>query len=101
MHDTTLARTTDVEQVFPDRAPWNISDFTAEEIPRWTPEAGSATTSRASGAHPGAVPGRVDENGQKLLLELKAPELYPGIEQQTLGELSAEGWLDRKHPGAG
>ena len=32
MHDTTLARTTDVEQVFPARAPWNVRDFTLAEI---------------------------------------------------------------------
>ena len=25
MHDTTLTRTTDVEEVFPDRAPWNVA----------------------------------------------------------------------------
>ena len=31
-HDLTLARTTNVEQVFPDRAPWNIADFTLAEI---------------------------------------------------------------------
>ena len=32
MHDLTLARTTNVEQVFPDRSPWNTKDFTLAEI---------------------------------------------------------------------
>ena len=32
VHDTTLARTTDVEAVFPDRAPWSVRDFTLAEI---------------------------------------------------------------------
>lgn len=32
VHDPTLARTTNVEQVFPDRAPWNLADFTLAEI---------------------------------------------------------------------
>jgi glycerophosphoryl diester phosphodiesterase len=32
VHDTTLTRTTDVEQVFPDRAPWNVGDFTLAAI---------------------------------------------------------------------
>ena len=32
MHDTSLARTTDVEQVFPDRAPWSVGSFTLAEI---------------------------------------------------------------------
>src|SRR5690606_34801288 len=32
MHDTTLARTTNVEDVDPNRAPWRVSDFTLPEI---------------------------------------------------------------------
>lgn len=32
MHDLSLARTTDVERCFPDRAPWHVTDFTMDEI---------------------------------------------------------------------
>jgi glycerophosphoryl diester phosphodiesterase len=32
MHDATLDRTTDVEDVFPKRAPWRVEDFTLDEI---------------------------------------------------------------------
>lgn len=32
MHDATLDRTTDVEEVFPERAPWRVEDFTLDEI---------------------------------------------------------------------
>ena len=32
MHDETLERTTNVEEVFPDRAPWEVKDFTLAEI---------------------------------------------------------------------
>lgn len=32
MHDTTLERTTNVKDLFPDRAPWKVSDFTIDEI---------------------------------------------------------------------
>lgn len=32
LHDGTLARTTNVEEVFPARAPWNLRDFTLAEI---------------------------------------------------------------------
>ncbi|GAA1152880.1 MULTISPECIES: glycerophosphodiester phosphodiesterase [Streptomyces violaceusniger group] len=98
MHDTTLSRTTDVEQVFPDRAPWKISDFTLDEIEKL--DAGSWFGPDFQGE---AVPtleeymDRVSDNHQKLLLELKAPELYPGIERQTLRELRREGWLDHRH----
>ena len=32
MHDKTLTRTTNVKQVFPNRAPWLVKDFTLAEI---------------------------------------------------------------------
>lgn len=32
MHDDTLERTCNVEQVFPDRYPWNVQDFTLAEV---------------------------------------------------------------------
>lgn len=31
-HDDTLTRTTDVQSVFPDRAPWNVSGFSLAEL---------------------------------------------------------------------
>jgi glycerophosphoryl diester phosphodiesterase len=34
MHDETLDRTTDVEEVYPTRAPWRVEDFTLDEIRR-------------------------------------------------------------------
>ncbi len=98
MHDTTLVRTTDAEEVFPDRAPWRVSDFTAAEIARL--DAGSWFGSEYAGAPVPTLEDylrRVEANGQKLLLELKAPQLYPGIEGETLKELANEGWLDRRH----
>ncbi|MER6247719.1 glycerophosphodiester phosphodiesterase [Streptomyces griseorubiginosus] len=98
LHDDSLRRTTDVEEVFPGRAPWKVKDFTAAEISRL--DAGSWFGASYAGAR---VPTlrqylhRVDLHHQKLLLELKNPELYPGIEGQTLKLLSNEGWLDRRH----
>lgn len=94
IHDTTLARTTDVEQVFPDRAPWNVKDFTAAEIAKL--DAGSWKGAEFTGAR---IPTlheylkRVTHNHQKLLLEIKSPELYPGIEDQILNQLRKDGWL--------
>ncbi len=32
MHDTTLARTTDVKKRYPGRSPWKVADFTLAEI---------------------------------------------------------------------
>ncbi|MFI6439975.1 glycerophosphodiester phosphodiesterase [Streptomyces sp. NPDC050759] len=98
LHDDSLRRTTDVEQVFPGRAPWKVKDFTAAEIARL--DAGSWFGAAYAGARVPTLKQyvhRVDLHHQKLLLELKNPELYPGIEQKTLKLLSNEGWLDRKH----
>ncbi|MCX4777629.1 glycerophosphodiester phosphodiesterase [Streptomyces sp. NBC_01264] len=98
VHDDTLARTTDVEQVFPDRKPWRVKDFTAAEIARL--DAGSWFGQEFAGAR---VPtlrqymNRVQRNQQRLLLEIKKPELYPGIERQTLDVLGETGWLEENH----
>ncbi|WKV74618.1 glycerophosphodiester phosphodiesterase [Streptomyces sp. PCS3-D2] len=98
IHDDTLARTTDVEQLFPDRKPWRVKDFTSAEIAQL--DAGSWFGEEYAGA---SVPtlrqylDRVQRNRQRLLLEIKKPELYPGIEEQTLRVLGEAGWLDARH----
>ncbi|MET7296903.1 glycerophosphodiester phosphodiesterase family protein [Streptomyces griseoloalbus] len=96
LHDDSLRRTTDVEEVFPDRAPWKVKDFTAAEIARL--DAGSWFDPAYAGARVPTLKQfvhRVERHDQKLLLEIKNPQLYPGIERQTLKVLSNEGWLDR------
>ncbi|MET9257115.1 glycerophosphodiester phosphodiesterase [Streptomyces sp. NPDC048182] len=96
IHDDSLARTTDVEQVFPGRAPWKVKDFTAAEIRRL--DAGRWFAAAYAGARVPTLKqylDRVTRHHQKLLLELKNSELYPGIERQTLKALDDAGWLDR------
>jgi glycerophosphoryl diester phosphodiesterase len=98
LHDESLARTTNVEEVFPDRAPWNVKDFTAAEIARL--DAGSWFGPAWKDARVPTLEEylrRVDRNHQKLLLEIKNPHLYPGIEAQILKTLSERGWLDVRH----
>ncbi|OAH16042.1 glycerophosphodiester phosphodiesterase [Streptomyces jeddahensis] len=98
IHDDNLKRTTNVEEVFPDRAPWKVADFTTAEIARL--DAGSWFGPEYAGARVPTLKqymNRVSHNHQKLVLEIKKPELYPGIEQQTLRVLRNEGWLDRTH----
>ncbi|AXE77323.1 glycerophosphodiester phosphodiesterase [Streptomyces atratus] len=98
VHDTDLKRTTDVEEVFPDRAPWAVKDFTAAEIARL--DAGSWFGPQFAGTRVPTLKqylDRIERNHQKLLLEIKSPETYPGIEKETLRVLSQQGWLDRKH----
>ena len=98
IHDTGLKRTTDAEEVFPDRAPWAVKDFTAAEIARL--DAGSWFGPRYAGARVPTLQQylrRIGRNDQNLLLEIKSPEIYPGIERATLRVLRQEGWLDREH----
>jgi len=95
MHDTTLVRTTDVRQVFPDRrAPWLLSDFTSEEIRRL--DAGSWLSPEYAGervptlAEALAV---VRSSAAGLQLELKAPALYPGLATGVAEQVkTAPGW---------
>ncbi|KEF03376.1 MULTISPECIES: glycerophosphodiester phosphodiesterase family protein [Streptomyces] len=98
LHDTSLARTTNVEQVFPGRAPWNVADFTLAEIEKL--DAGSWFGPKFTGERVPTLEDYMDtveDNDQNLLLEIKSPELYPGIERQILKELREDGWLDRDH----
>lgn len=100
IHDDSLQRTTNVEQLFPGRAPWKVKDFTAAEIARL--DAGSWYSPAYAGTRVPTLKEymcRIEHNHEKLLLEIKNPELYPGIEQQTLKLLGNEGWLDHKHLG--
>ncbi|MEV1239092.1 glycerophosphodiester phosphodiesterase [Nonomuraea sp. NPDC050022] len=95
MHDTTLSRTTDVEKVFPDRAPWRVGDFTLAEIKRL--DAGSWFAAKYDGEPVptlGETLSEMDGSGLSLLLEIKAPELYPGIEKRVADELRGDAsWL--------
>jgi glycerophosphoryl diester phosphodiesterase len=98
MHDETLKRTTDVEELYPDRAPWRVRDFTAAEIARL--DAGSwfgAAFARERVPTLEQYLRRVSHHGQKLVLEIKNPRLYPGIEHQTLKVLDSTGWLAPDH----
>jgi glycerophosphoryl diester phosphodiesterase len=100
IHDDSLQRTTNVEDVFPGRAPWKVKDFTAAEIARL--DAGSWFSPSYAGTQVPTLKEymrRVEHNHESLLLEIKNPELYPGIEQQTLKLLGNEGWLNRGHLG--
>ncbi|MFJ2772814.1 glycerophosphodiester phosphodiesterase [Streptomyces sp. NPDC087300] len=98
MHDDTLKRTTNVEEVFPGRSPWKVGDFTAAEIRKL--DAGSWFSPKYAGQRVPTLKQymrRVSHNHQSLVFEFKRPELYPGIEKQGLRVLRDEGWLDRHH----
>lgn len=90
MHDITLSRTTDVEQVFPDRAPWRVSDFTYDEIRQL--DAGSWFSEEYAGEPVPTMAEMVElirPTRAGILMELKSPALYPGIEQQVADEFAS------------
>ena len=88
VHDLTLERTTDVETVFPDRAPWNVGDFTLAEIKRL--DAGSWFAREFSGQRVLTLQEWVRAVGDaQMLLEAKDPQLYPGIEHDIDAALRA------------
>jgi glycerophosphoryl diester phosphodiesterase len=88
LHDTTLARTTDAQQVFPDRAPWRVGDFTHAEL--LTLDAGSWRGEIFAGERIPTLAQVVEQltgSDTGLLLEVKAPHLHPGIERDLAAEL--------------
>ncbi len=102
LHDNSLERTTDVEQVFPDRsrkvgegpqAPqrWMLEDFTLAEIRRL--DAGSWFDAKYRGTRIPTFAETIDalRGRSGLFIELKTPERYAGIEKLILAELDAKG----------
>ena len=113
LHDLTLERTTDVEDVFPDRGrqvevkgetrrQWPLTDFTLAEVRRldagkWFDPKFAGTRVPTFAEAIAALRGR-----SGLYIELKAPDRYPGIEAAMLAELKAAGldrpWADPRTP---
>lgn len=95
MHDTTLTRTTDVESRFPDLAPWNVGDLTLAQIRKL--DAGSWKSGAYKGEPVPTLGEALEEmqgKGLGLLLEVKSPSLYPGIEARIAAELRRHSsWL--------
>lgn len=89
MHDVTLARTTNAEEIFPDRAPWNVGDFTMGELREL--DAGSWFSPDCAGEPVPTLRDVVDalRPHAGMLLEVKSPSLYPGIEAEIDAELSS------------
>lgn len=98
IHDDDLKRTTNVESVYPDRSSYQVGDYTLREIKKL--DAGSWFDKKYQGER---IPTLrqylhlLDRTHQKLLLEVKSPELYPGVEKNIVNELRSDGWLDRQH----
>jgi len=86
---STLAPTTDVEQVFPGRAPWRVETFTLAQVQRL--DAGSWFGERFAGERVPTLPeiARVAAaSGLSLIAEVKSPQVYPGVEERIAREVS-------------
>jgi glycerophosphoryl diester phosphodiesterase len=97
LHDTTLARTTNVRRLFPRRAPWLVSDFTSDEIARL--DAGGWHSAQFSGERVPTLEQLVDvlrPSTTGLLLELKAVALHTGLARDVAATLrAAPGYVDQ------
>ncbi|MBC3192924.1 hypothetical protein H7X46_17845 [Pseudonocardia sp. C8] len=89
LHDSTLTRTTDVERVFPGRAPDPVGTFTLAELKRL--DAGSWFGPAFAGEPVPTLAEVVAHTGDRagLLVELKDTAHYPGIEQEVAAVLGA------------
>jgi len=96
MHDETLARTTNVDRVFPGRADDPVGSFTSAELRRL--DAGGWKDPAYAGT---VVPTLAElvrvlrESEVRLYAEFKDPQHYPGVEQQTVEILRHHRVLDR------
>ena len=91
VHDATLTRTTDVEQQYPDRAPWYVGDFTLRELREL--DAGSWKDERFAGEHVPTLAQalRVVEGRSALLIELKDPVRDACMEALIAEHITADG----------
>lgn len=99
MHDASLERTTDIEEVHPDLDSYDISDLTLEQIEEV--DAGSWFDPAFEGE---SVPtfdealDRLESLNLNLFLEVKDPEVHPGIEEVLAEELTSHSYWMRKNP---
>lgn len=94
IHDVTLKRTTNAVAVFPGRKRWRVGDFTLAELR--TLDAGSWFGPRFAGEKIPTLREVITALGPKtgLMLEVKSPELYAGVEADLVRELiSRPGYL--------
>ncbi len=115
IHDDTLDRTTNAREVFPDRKPWYVADFTLDEIRQL--DAGSwfvksdpfqqikdgAVSRDAAKAFIGEKVPTLEEvlrftreSGKLIDVEIKQmPRRYPDVVEQVVAAIRAEGLRDR------
>lgn len=95
LHDATLTRTTNVAEVFPDREPYRVGDFTLAELQQL--DAGSWFDQAYAGEKIPTLRTALAKMRDRigLWLEIKSPRLHPGLEKSTAEVLrnSPGDWL--------
>lgn len=89
LQDLGLARTTDVEEVFPGRAPWRVGDFTLAELRQLA--AGSWFGAEYAGEKIPTLDEVIGEVGYRhgLVIDVVSPARYPGLEADIVDELQS------------
>ncbi len=95
-HDATLERTTDVATVFPDRATWNVGEFTLAELR--VLDVGTWFDDRYAGERLPTLREALRVSRQAgigLWLELKSPQIHTRLAQAVADVLrtAPDGWL--------
>jgi glycerophosphoryl diester phosphodiesterase len=91
VHDRTLVRTTDVKKRFPKLKPWRVSDLTLKQIKKL--DAGSWFGPRYKGERVPTLAEAlrvIKDTGAGALVELKNPDLYPGIAKRVVAQIKAD-----------
>jgi glycerophosphoryl diester phosphodiesterase len=84
----TLAPTTNVEQLYPGRAPWRVESFTLAEVRRL--DAGSWFAPRFRGERVPTlrqIVSTVEGSDVRVVVEVKSPGRYPGIADRVAKEV--------------
>lgn len=84
IHDNDLTRTTNIEKVFPKRKSYAVDDVTYADMKRL--DAGSWKADKYAGERIPTLKQAlrlVQKNDTGIMIELKSPELYPGIESEV------------------
>lgn len=103
-HDQSLRRTSNVEELYPERADAEIGEFTLEELKQldlgswFNKQFPRLARDKYKGLHVLTLEDLVavaweGNSTPGLILEIKYPHLYPGIERDVVSVLENQGWL--------
>jgi alkaline phosphatase D len=107
LHDETLNRTTNIEEIFPNRKSYAVSEFTIDEIKKL--DAGTwfnkTYPDKAKSEYVGLKIPTIDEAIKYIedygrgkfnyYIETKAPDIYPGMEEKLMEKLKLYNIVDK------